>query len=260
LTGLEAIGPSVRTNNPEPPAKAMTDDDMSRVISAFASAAGRAQAAGFDAVQIHGAHGYLLSQFLSPYFNKRADTYGGKIENRARLLVEIVWAIRQVVSPGYPVFIKMNSEDFLEDGLNVDDAIQAALMVEKIGANGIELSGGTFLSGRNTPSRKGKPRPGEPEAYYEEAAKRYKEKVGLPLMLVGGIRTLETAQRLVANGLTDYISLSRPLIREPGLINRWKSGDRAPAKCISDSNCFTPGFEGKGVSCVVDSHGAGFSS
>ena len=129
--------------------------------------------------------------------------------------------------------------------------VETAMMLETQGIDGIEMSGGTFLSGKYIPSRPGKRGQGKDEVYYEEAAQRYKEKVRIPLMLVGGIRTLETAERLIAEGLADYLALCRPLIREPGLVNRWKSGDRRPAMCISDNGCFKPGFKGKGVSCVV---------
>lgn len=252
LSGLEAIGPSVAEIDSAPTGREMTKEDIEKVTQAFALAALRAQAAGFDAVQIHAAHGYLLSQFLSPYFNKRKDSYGGSIENRVRLAVEVLVAIRKAVGPDFPVFIKLNSEDFLPDGLTVEDMLKAAAILEESGIDGIEMSGGTFLSGKNYPSRQGKPVPGQPEAYYDAAARRYKEKIKTPLMLVGGIRSLEAAESLVADGVADYLALCRPLIREPGLINRWNSGDRRPAFCVSDSGCFKPGFEGKGVSCVVE--------
>ena len=252
LSGLEAIGPSVLEIDSAPTGREMTKEDIEQVTQAFAHAALRAQAAGFDVVQIHAAHGYLLSQFLSPYFNKRKDNYGGSIENRVRLAVEVLVAIRNAVVPDFPVFIKLNSEDFLPDGLTVEDMLTAAKILEKAGIDGIEMSGGTFLSGKNYPSRQGKPVPGQPEAYYDAAARRYKENIKTPLMLVGGIRSLEAAESLVAEGVADYLALCRPLIREPGLVNRWNSGDRRPAFCVSDSGCFKPGFEGKGVSCVVE--------
>ena len=257
LTGIEPMGPSPFANEPEAPGREMTLGDIEAVTDAFAAATMRSQAAGFDAVQIHAAHGYLLSQFLSPYFNKRTDAYGGSIGNRARLLVEVVKAVRHAVSPDYPVFVKLNAADFLTGGLTVEEMVQTAVMLERSGVSGIELSGGTVLPGGIPSSRKGKPRPGEPEAYYEEAAKRYKETVRIPLMLVGGIRTIETAERLVADGIADYISLCRPLIREPGLVNRWKSGDVRPARCVSDSGCYTPGFKGRGVYCVVEARASG---
>jgi 2,4-dienoyl-CoA reductase-like NADH-dependent reductase (Old Yellow Enzyme family) len=252
ITGLQAMGPSPFASEAERPGKEMTIDDIEAVTDAFAAAAVRARTAGFDGVQIHAAHGYLLSQFLSPYFNKRKDAYGGNIENRAQFLLKVVRAIRRAVPADYPVLVKINAQDFLQGGLTIEEMVQTGLMLEEDGVSAVELSGGTFLSGKNAPSRKGKPHPGEPEAYYEEEAKQYKGMVGLPLMLVGGIRTIETAERLVGEGITDYISLCRPLIREPGLVNRWVSEDRKPARCISDSGCFTPGFRGRGVYCVVE--------
>lgn len=250
--GWEPMGPSAGAPRSPDGARVMTEDDIAHAVQAFAAAAGRARAAGFDAVQVHAAHGYLLSQFLSPYFNKRPDRYGGAIANRARLTIEVVQGIRKTVGPDYPVFIKLNCADFLDGGLTVDEMIETSLMLEKHGIDGIEMSGGTFLSGKNKPSRTGKRQPGEPEAYYEAAAKHYKEKVAVPLMLVGGIRTIDTAERLVASRIADYIALCRPLIREAGLIARWKAGDRNPALCISDNGCFTPGFKGLGVFCTVE--------
>jgi 2,4-dienoyl-CoA reductase-like NADH-dependent reductase (Old Yellow Enzyme family) len=252
LSGLDPMGPSTAEFEGKQVGLEMTKKDIEQVAQTFAAAALRARTAGFDAVQIHAAHGYLLSQFLSPYFNKRTDEYGGNIENRTRLALEILEAIQKTVGHDFPIFIKLNSEDFLPDGLTVDDMIKASEILERAGVDGIEMSGGTFLSGKNFPSRQGKPGPGEPEAYYEDAAIRYKKKVKAPLMLVGGLRTIETAERLIINGVTDYIAMCRPFIREPALVNRWKSGDRMPALCVSDSGCFKPGFEGKGVSCVVE--------
>jgi 2,4-dienoyl-CoA reductase-like NADH-dependent reductase (Old Yellow Enzyme family) len=252
LSGLEPMGPSVFVSDSKSIGREMTRKDIEAVTQAFAAAAIRARTAGLDAVQIHAAHGYLLSQFLSPFFNKRNDEYGGSIENRAQLAVEVVKAVRKAVGADFPLLIKMNSEDFLPGGLTVEDMVRAAAMVEEAGIDAIEMSGGTFLSGKYLPSRLGKPASGEPEAYYEAAARLYKEKVRVPLILVGGIRTSETAERLVTEGVCDYVALCRPLIREPGLVNRWKSGDTGPAACVSDNGCFEPGFQGKGVYCVVE--------
>ncbi len=249
ISGLEPMGPSVMETDSGPAGREMSIEDIKEATEAFARAAARARSAGFDAVQIHAAHGYLLSQYLSPYFNKRRDDYGGGIENRARFAVKVLKAIRKAVGPEFPVLIKLNSEDFLPGGLTVEDMIKAAAMLKEASIDAIEMSGGTFLSGKNKPSRKGKQ---DPEAYYETAAKKYKKEVSVPLMLVGGIRTIETAERLVALEVTNYISLCRPLIREPALVNRWISGDRGPALCVSDNGCFTPGFEEKGVYCVVE--------
>ena len=252
LTGLEALGPSVAETEKGPLGRAMTAREIREASLAFARGAARARAAGFDAVQLHGAHGYLIHQFLSPRVNRRTDGYGGEVENRARFVLEVVEAIRAEAGPDFPLFIKLNSEDFLPGGFSVEDMLRVSTMLERAGVDCIEMSGGTFLSGSNVPSRKGRTRPGEPEAYYEAAAKRYKERIATPLALVGGIRNIETAEGLVGNGVTDLISLCRPLIREPDLVNRWRSGERRPARCVSDNGCFKPGFEGRGVHCVVE--------
>jgi 2,4-dienoyl-CoA reductase-like NADH-dependent reductase (Old Yellow Enzyme family) len=257
LSGLEPIGPSAIEKESRPIGREMTRDEIETVTEAFASAAARARRAGFDAIQIHAAHGYLLSQFLSPYFNKRKDEYGGGMENRARLALQVLKAIRKAVGSDFPVFIKLNSEDFLPGGLTVEEMLETAVMLEESGIDAIEMSGGTILSGNRNPSRRGKPGSGDTEAYYEAAARRFKDKLHVPLMLVGGIRTFETAERLITEGVTDYIALCRPLIREPNLVGRWKSGDRRPASCLSDSSCFKPALEGQGVSCVVEARDRG---
>ena len=256
LSGLEAIGPSALETEGGPVGRAMTVAELAGVPQAFAAAAGRAKTAGCDAVQVHAAHGYLLSQFLSPYFNRRTDGYGGELERRARLLAEVIAAVRGTVGSDFPVLVKLNAEDFLPGGFSVDDMLRVAVLLEAAGIDAIELSGGTGLEAGLSFSRVGRPAPGEPEAYYEIAARRLKEMVGVPLILVGGIRTLETAERLVAESATDYVALSRPLIREPRLIERWRAGDTAPARCVSDNGCFETGDDGKGIFCAVDARKA----
>jgi 2,4-dienoyl-CoA reductase-like NADH-dependent reductase (Old Yellow Enzyme family) len=230
----------------------MTQADISKVIEAFARGAVRAKQAGFDGVQIHAAHGYLLSQFLSPFFNKRTDEYGGTIENRTRIVLEVLGSIRASVGHDFPVLIKINSEDFLDKGLTVEDMLHAAALLEQAGIDAIELSGGTAYSDKRIPVRIAKIDTEEKEVFYKAAAKRYKEKITVPLMLVGGIRSYEVAERLVARGIADYISLCRPLIREPHLINRWKQGDTRKATCLSDNLCFKPTRAGQGLYCVVE--------
>jgi 2,4-dienoyl-CoA reductase-like NADH-dependent reductase (Old Yellow Enzyme family) len=244
-------GPSVLETDDGPVGREMDSRDLAAVTIAFAQAAARACSAGFDAVQIHAAHGYLLSQFLSPYFNRRPDAYGGSVKNRARLPVEVVEAVRQAVGPEFPILLKMNSEDFLPGGLTVDHMLETAALLREAGVDSLELSGGTFLSGDKRSMRSGSAAQEEPEAYYEAPAVRYKKEIGLPLMLVGGIRTYETAERLVAQGIADYVSLCRPLIREPGLVERWRAGDRRPSSCRSDNGCFAAGVKGGGIRCVV---------
>jgi 2,4-dienoyl-CoA reductase-like NADH-dependent reductase (Old Yellow Enzyme family) len=249
LTGHEEVGPSANDTDKFPRCREMSLQEIDEVVQAFGKAAGRAQKAGFDGVQLHAAHGYLLSQFLSPFFNKRTDNYGGSIENRARILLEAFQAIRNEVGEQFPVLVKINSQDFVEGGLTVDDTLQVCAMLENAGIDAIEMSGGTiYVSGDYSCVRVGQ----KQDVYYKEAAARYKEKIDVPLMLVGGIRSSEVAEQIVRDGLADYISMSRPLIREPDLIKRWKSGDTKPAACISCNGCFGAGFKGEGVHCAFE--------
>jgi len=230
--------------------KEMTPEEIQRIVTDFAGAARRAKSAGFDGVQIHSAHGYLLSQFLSPLHNKRQDKYGGNIQNRAKIHLEIYHAVRELVGSGYPFLIKMNCEDMGENGLSPEDFLQAAKMFADVGFDAIELSGGITRAGKFSPIRTGI-NSEDKEAYFKKYAHLLKKEVNVPLMLVGGIRSFEVADRLITEGVADYISMSRPFIREPDLINRWKSGDRQKAKCISENSCFDPGMNGKGIYCVT---------
>jgi len=252
LTGLQSISPSPFEHETGLASREMDQGDIERVTRAFAQAAVRARAAGFDGVQIHGAHGYLLSQFLSPFFNKRKDTYGGTIENRTRMALEVLKSIQVAAGADFPVLIKLNSEDFLDGGFTVNDMLATSRMLEQAGIDAIEMSGGTVLSAEYIASRKGKLNSEDQEVYYREAARRFKEIIRVPLMLVGGIRSYAVAERLVTDGTADYISMCRPFIREPALVNRWKSGDFSKALCISDNGCFKPAFQGRGIMCVVE--------
>jgi 2,4-dienoyl-CoA reductase-like NADH-dependent reductase (Old Yellow Enzyme family) len=246
LSGLEAVGPSAH-----PACREASKEDISDIITDFAQAAGRANKANFDAVQIHAAHGFLLSQFLSPAFNSRKDEYGGELRNRARLLLEVVSSIRKTVGAGYPILTKLNSGDFLEGGMTCEEAVQVSIMLEDASVDVIEFSGGTVASPEKlVPVRPGKLTPKQ-EVYYREAAQLYKQKVKIPLMLVGGIRSYEVAEALVKNGTADYISMSRPLICESGLVKRWHKGDRRPSQCVSDNACFGPASDGRGIYCVT---------
>jgi len=248
LTGMETVGPSSGLVTCRP----LRLEEMEGIILAFAHAARRAKEAGFDAIQVHGAHGFLLGQFLSAAFNKRADEYGGSLKNRARLLLEVVRSVREVVGSGFPLLMKLNSEDFLEGGITREESVQVARMLEKESVDAIEFSGGTLASPEKLfPARPGMLNTQDEEVYYRQAANLYKKEVSIPLMLVGGIRSYEVAGELVESGTTDYISLSRPLIVEPGLVKRWREGDRRKAECISCNACFGPAREGKGLYCVV---------
>ena len=255
LTGCEAAAPSGNESDLYPRCREMTIFEIEEVVKAFGASSLLAKRAGFDAVQIHAAHGYLLSQFLSPFFNRRNDSYGGSIENRARVVVETLREVRKLVGKEFPVLIKVNSEDFVPNGFTADDMLQVAKMLELEGIDAIEMSGGTvYASGVFSAIRTGSFDTPEKEVFYREAAARFRERIRVPLMLVGGIRSPEVAHKLINDGLTDYICMSRPLIREPGLINLWKSGDLRRARCISDNACFGPAVKGEGLYCVREKH------
>lgn len=259
LTGMMPWGPSGTEGEDFPKCREMSGDDFRTVAKAFGDGASRARRAGFDGVQIHAAHGFLLSEFLSPFYNRRRDEYGGSLENRARLLLEVVRDIREKVGDEFPVMIKLNSEDFVAGGFRVEDMLRTATMLQNAGIDAVELSGGTRFSGDRVPVRPGKIDE-DTEGYYLEAAKKFKQKVGIPLMPVGGIRSYSVAERIIGEGIADYVSLSRPLIREPDLVNRWKSGDTAKAKCLSDNLCCAPPTAGEGLYCVVERRGEGGQS
>src|SRR4030042_4399885 len=230
----------------------ITSSEILKMTEDFKMAAVRAKKAGFDGVQIHGAHGFLLSQFLSPFFNRSKEKYGGNIENRARLILEILQAIRSELGRQFTVLIKLNSDDFIEGGFTPSEMVQVSAMLESAGIDAVELSGGTSLKISNySSSRLSESDSKEDEVYYRDAAKLYKGKITVPLILVGGIRSYEMAKELLEKDLADYISLCRPLIREPDLIKRWQEGDIKRATCISCNKCFVPTRAGEGIYCVV---------
>jgi 2,4-dienoyl-CoA reductase-like NADH-dependent reductase (Old Yellow Enzyme family) len=225
----------------------MTVQDLQEVFKAFGQAALRAKKAGFDGVEIFAAHGFFLSQLLCPRYNDRTDAYGGDIHNRARALREVLQSVREAVGHEYPVLVKLNVQDFVENGLTLEDSVRVGIMLQEGGIDAIELSGGLL----NNPNlMREKIRSEEDEAYFKGEARAFKENIQVPLILVGGIRSYYVAKQLVEAGKVDYISMCRPFIREPDLINRWKAGDLQKAACISCNNCIEQAKKGEGVSCV----------
>lgn len=231
--------------------KAMTQREIKEAVQAFASAADRVKRSEFDAVQLHGAHGYLVSQFLSPIRNRRTDKYGGHIENRARFLFETYMAIRKSVGKDFPVLIKLNTKDFVRGGLNQRDSLFVARRLEEMGIDAIEISGGIPAAGDLGPARP-KIRSAKEEAYFLPLARKIRKQVSVPIILVGGIRSIKTVNQILKTGAADLVSMSRPLIREPGLVRRWKEGDRKKAKCISCNQCFKAATSPEGLYCVVE--------
>jgi 2,4-dienoyl-CoA reductase-like NADH-dependent reductase (Old Yellow Enzyme family) len=222
----------------------ISDFEIRALIADFVAAAGRAERAGFDGVQIHAAHGYLLSSFLSPHTTRRTDAWGGNVENRARVLLEILRGIKAAGGPAFASIVKLNSTDFLEGGLSLEDAITVARLLEAEGIDAIEVSGGMAEAGRGSvwPGLRSE----ADEGYFVENAARIKQAVRVPVSGLGGIRTLAVAERLVAEGSVDLISLSRPLIRDPFLVKRFREGRAGRSECISCNGCFNP----RGIRCA----------
>ena len=251
-TGQQPLAPSAVEVDQysEIPAE-LTRDQIHDIAAAFGDGARRAREWGFDAVQLHGAHGYLVNQFLSPLTNQRTDGYGGSFENRSRFLKEVYQAVRTSVGSDFPVMIKLNASDNLVGGLEVEDGVRAARMLSDAGIDAIEVSSGTSASGDLNPARKKIDKP-EKEAYNLDLARRIKGAVTCPVMVVGGFRSIEVAEKAVTEDGMDYLAMSRPFIREPGLPNRWRQGDPGKARCISCNGCFGPGVEEGGIYCIVE--------
>lgn len=216
----------------------MTTEEIRTFINSFAVAALRCQEAGADGIQIHGSHGYLLSQFLSPYFNKRTDEYGGSIENRARIVFELYDEVRNVVGDDYPIWIKINSADYVDEGLSFEESLWVCRELDRKGINGIEVSGGIGISLESAPTRvevKNKDK-----GTFSEYALRIAEEVKTTVISVGGYRTVEMMEQWLNKGEIEAISLCRPLICEPSLPKLWNETTNEPRKsrCVSCNKCF----------------------
>ncbi|MGD2177745.1 MAG: NADH:flavin oxidoreductase [Anaerolineae bacterium] len=246
-TVSQTIAPSA-TDAPflSQPAREMTTDEIARAIQAYADAARRAREAGFDAVQIHGAHGYLISQFLSPFVNRRTDEWGGDLEGRMRFLRAVCTAVREQVSPDYPVFIKLGMLDAVEGGLTAEEGVQVAAALRGIGLDGIEISGG-IGGGESLNTRMGIRSPAD-EAYFRPLARGARSATELPIALVGGLRSAQVMEDVLEAGDADFISLCRPLICEPDLPNRLRDGLQERAACISANRCW-PDRPEEGIAC-----------
>ena len=227
-------------------ARAMTSEEISGVIDCFAQAAGRARDAGFDAVQIHAAHGYLGSQFLSPRTNRRHDDWGGDIGGRMRFLLETAQAVRSEVGQSFPVFTKLGMFDDAAGGLTIDEGLQVISELADAGLDAVEVSGG-IASTRNLNMVAGI-RPGEDEAYFRPVARQARQRTDLPILLVGGLRSRAMMEDVLASDDAQFISLSRPLICEPDLPNRLLEGRQDVARCISGNRCW-PESPGDAIAC-----------
>ena len=231
----------------------MTREDIDSLVDSFASAAERVAKAGFDGVEIHAAHGYMLSQFLSPRLNRREDEYGGTLDKRARILVEIVKKVRNKVGEDFPILVKINSSDFMEDGLTEDDSIAVSRLLEEAGVDAFEVSGGnesepSVLENNLGPARTGVARGRDRESYFRDHGKRLAKALSVPVILTGGNRHYDVMEEILEDSEIEYFALGRPMISEPDLIKTWESGNMKSPKCVSCNKC----YETYGKRCILN--------
>ncbi len=256
---------------------AATEADIQEVIASLAKAAERAFDAGADAIQLHCAHGYLLNEFLSPFFNRRHDQWGGSPENNFRLLREIILTIQKTVGQDRMVMVKINTDDFTpKKGITPDLAAQYSAWLADLGVAALEVSGGTYYTFHTVRGdvpiddlARALPWWMRPMAkvifkkqvspcrfkklYHLAAAEQIKPEMGkMMLILVGGVRTLAEMEKVLSESKADLVSMSRPFVREPFLAKRMRQGQTKEAACISCNKCFAAVFNGLPLRCYVD--------
>jgi len=251
IIGETPIAPSAVTNkaNGVTPREA-TVEEILDLIECYAAAAARAKDAGFDAVQLHCAHGYLMSQFISPYTNQRTDEWGGSTHARMSFVLDVLRAVRERAGADYPVMIKLNAEDFIDGGLTLKMSREIAEALEREGIDAIEISGGMaetvskiVRTNIRTPDK---------EAYFRPYAEAFRKAVKTPLMLVGGIRSRAVMDAVLNDDVADFVSLCRPFIREPDLPNKLAAGEIDVVGCISCNACLSRRKEGEPLRCLAD--------
>jgi 2,4-dienoyl-CoA reductase-like NADH-dependent reductase (Old Yellow Enzyme family) len=192
--------------------------EIAALPAEFARTAVLAKELGFGGVEIHAAHGFLLSQFLSPLFNKRTDAYGGSLDNRMRLMLETIDAVRRAVGRDFPIGLKLNATDQLEGGFQQDEALAVVVALNKTSIDLIDISGGTYFPGAPSSSDRAGSGP-----YFLDFAARARTKTDIPLMVTGGFKTLKQAQAAIAEGKADVIGLARALVVDPDLPQKWEA-------------------------------------
>lgn len=213
--------------------RALRAEEIPAIVGRFAATARLARQAGFTGVQIHAAHGYLISQFLSPRTNQRTDEWGGPLQNRARLLIEVVRAVRAEAGPAFPVAVKLNSADFQRGGFDEAESIEVVRLLEQEGVDLLEISGGNYespalfgLEAGSAPSTRSR------EAYFLEYARRVRAVTALPLMVTGGFRSREVMEEALASGALDVIGMARPLALDPDLPKKLLDGTAARSLAV----------------------------
>lgn len=242
------VGPSAHTHPvTKQQAEELTIEEILELEEKFKLAGIRAKKAGFDGIQIHGAHGYLLSQFMNPLFNKRKDSYGGEISGRSKFLLEVYDKIREGVGNDYLISVKLNCEDFVDGGATEEEMLWVCKELSKRNIDLIEVSGGSVISRKN----EGVIRIGinniNDEGYFQSFAEKISKLINTPISTVGGIRTYEKVLSIFENTNIQFVSLARPLLCEPNLINEWESGNYTKAFCKSCNGCLNP----KGSRCIL---------
>ena len=221
-------GPSINNWPYKANRNALSTDKIAEIVSGFAEAVERVQKAGWDGVEIHAAHQYLLSSFLSPITNKREDHYGGSVENRVRIISEIMSEARNRVGSDFMIIIKLNGSDYFDGGIDIDSFPEIALEIEKTGVDAIDISGVNCLVPYVTPPQ---------QSYFLKYAEALD--IELPIILTGGNRSVELLEDIAQENKIDFFAMARPLVREPDLPNRWLSGEGdATPDCISCNQCF----------------------
>ncbi|WP_194435222.1 NADH:flavin oxidoreductase [Vibrio fluminensis] len=227
--------------------KAMTKAEIDYIVEAFALASKRAQDSGFDGVEIHAAHTYLINQFLSPYYNQREDEYGGSLENRMRFLVEIYQATRKLVGDNFPILVKLTATEFFEGGATFDETRVVCKKLEELGVDAIIISGNIH---GNASTMIGEQFDGytlQAEGYFHEYGDVISQDVNVPVITVGGLGDICAIEEIAERTNIQYFALSRPLMAEPLLVKRWLEADRKPVDCERCSKCRTK----RGNFCVV---------
>lgn len=233
-----SLGPSASEDKRWKAAKEMTRDDIHSAVVSFARAALRCKEAAADAVQIHAAHGCLLSEFLNPYFNKRTDEYGGPIENRARIVFKIYDAVRAAVGEDYPIWIKINCNDLTEPSISPAEFQWVCVELDRRGIDAIEVSGGAAIDAKSGAAQVVKTE--KQEGVFAKEAIQLAGALSTSIVSVCGYRTPGMIEKWLNSGRIQAISLCRPLISEPDIVGRWEAGDHTRSRCISCNQCFNP--------------------